>query len=344
MPPAISIVMPCFNAQSSLENAVFSMCAQTVGDWELLLVDDGSTDDSPRLMSLLARHDARIRVMELPHVGIVSALQRGIRESTALYIARMDADDVAHPSRLEKQFELMQSDSALALCGTQVRAIGDGITDGRQRYIDWLNGLTSHDEIVREIFVECPVAHPTFFMRREAYLRVGGYRDCAWPEDYDLIMRLWLDGGRFANVDDILLDWHDTPDRLSMTDPRYNEGAFRALKRHFLRESGLLVPGPDGVSTSRGRPVQFYQWGAGEVGKRWLREWISVRPAGVVDINERKIGEIIHDTPVVPPDELPPPGQVFVLIAVGTLGARDLIRGWLLPRGYVEGVDFLFVA
>lgn len=344
MPAAISIAMPCFNVQSTLENAVFSICAQTMGDWELLIVDDGSTDDSPRLMSLLARHDARIRVMEIPHVGIVSALQRGIRECTAPYIARMDADDVAHPSRLERQFVCMESDSELALCGTQVRAVGGSITDGRQRYIDWLNGLTSHDAIVRAMFIECPIAHPAFFMRRDAYLRVGGYRDRAWPEDYDLCMRLWIDGGRFANVDEVLLDWNDTPGRLSMTDPKYNEAAFRALKRHFLKESGLLVPGPEGTCTSRGGAVQFYQWGAGEVGKRWLREWISVRPAAVIDINERKIGETIHNTPVVPPEDLPEPGSVIVLIAVGTLGARDLIREWLLSRGYVEGTDFLFVA
>ncbi len=344
MTQRISIVLPCFNAEATIEQAVLSLCAQTFADWDLLLVDDGSTDDSPRLLRLLARHDARIRLMEIPSSGIVAALQRGIRECSAPYLARMDADDAAHPARLERQLECMESDPALALCGTRVQVIGDSISEGRQRYIDWLNGLTRHEDIVREIFIECPIAHPTFLMRRDAVVNAGGYRDRAWPEDYDLCMRLWLAGGRLANVDEVLLDWHDRPARLSMSDPRYNEAAFRALKRHFLKESGILVPAPDGTCTSRGRPVQFFQWGAGEVGKRWLREWRVLRPAAVIDINERKIGETIHNTRVIPPGELPPPGSVIVLIAVGTPGARDEIRAKLTPRGYQEGIDFLFIA
>jgi len=344
MSPQISVVMPCYNAEATIENAVYSLCAQSFDDWELLLVDDGSTDDSPRLLRLLARNDSRIRLMELPHSGIVPALQRGFRECSAPYLARMDADDVAHPTRFERQFTLMESDSNVALCGARVHVIGPSISEGRHRYIDWLNQLTHHDDIVREIFIECPIAHPLFFMRRDCFLRIGGYRDRAWPEDYDLCMRIWLAGGRLANIDDVLLDWHDTPARLSMTDPRYNEAAFRALKRHFLAESGFLSPAAAGTCTSQGRPVQFFQWGAGEVGKRWLREWLSIRPTAVIDINDRKIGETIHNTPVIPQDKLPPPGAVIILIAVGTPGARDEIRAKLTPRGYQEGFDFLFIA
>ena len=91
-----------------------------------------------------------------------------------------------------------------------------------------------------------------------------------------------------------------------------------------------------------GRP--FYQWGAGEVGKRWLREWQERKPEAVVDINPRKIGRRIHDAPVIAPEDLPPPGETFVVVAVGAPGARTDIRDWLTPRGYEETRDFLFLA
>jgi FlaA1/EpsC-like NDP-sugar epimerase len=117
-----------------------------------------------------------------------------------------------------------------------------------------------------------------------------------------------------------------------MNDPRYDEGAFRALKRHYLGH----------FPARAGRPL--YQWGAGEVGKRWLREWGESAPVGVVDINPRKIGRTIHGVRVIAPEELPSPAACFVVVMVGTPGARDEIRGRLQPRGFRECEDYLFLA
>jgi len=91
-----------------------------------------------------------------------------------------------------------------------------------------------------------------------------------------------------------------------------------------------------------GKPM--WQWGAGEVGKVWLREWESTRPAAVVDINPRKFGKRIHGYEVVEPDALPAPGQAVTVVAVGAPGARDEIRAWFGARGYVEARDYWFVA
>ena len=90
--------------------------------------------------------------------------------------------------------------------------------------------------------------------------------------------------------------------------------------------------------------LEFYQWGAGEVGKTWLREWSDRRPEAVVDIAPRKIGKTIHGTLVIAPDDLPKPGNGFTVVAVGAPGAREEIREWFVSRGYVECVDFLFLA
>ncbi len=332
--PKVSVILPFWNAADTLPAAIDSVQNQTFRDWELILIDDGSADDSHRIARSFEQRDSRIHLLRTPHSGIVKSLQVACGHAQGRYLARMDADNVAYPSRLEKQFRLMETDSAIGLCGAHVKMMGDKIGMGRRRYERWINGLVAHDAIVRELFVECPIAHPTFFMRRDAYETIGGYHDRGWPEDYDLCMRCWLAGVRFAKIDEVLLEWHDRPNRLSMADSAYCPEQFRALKRHYLELSHFAA-----LSGRR-----FYQWGAGEVGKVWLREWGHRMPEAVVDINPRKIGRRIHEVPVVDTEELPAPGQVFVIVAVGAPGAREEIRQFLTPRGYVEGTDYRFVA
>lgn len=330
--PAVSVVLPFFNAAGTLSAAVASIRGQTFGDWELILFDDGSQDGSAEVARACAADDRRIRVVASGHVGIVEALRRGCAEARGEFIARMDADDVAAPTRLERQLALMRADPEVALCGTQVEMVGPDVGSGRRRYEAWVNGLVTHEAMVRELFVECPVPHPTFLMRRAAFEQVGGYQDRGWAEDYDLCMRLFAAGLRFGKVPERLLAWWDAPGRLSMVDRRYSPAAFRALKRHYLFETYL------------GGGGSFYQWGAGEVGKAWLREWEGRKPVAVVDINPRKVGRTIHGAPVIAPEELPPPGATFTVVAVGAPGARQDIRAWFGPRGYRETVDFLFLA
>lgn len=330
--PAVSVVLPCHNGAATLDEAVASIRNQTFEDWELVLVDDGSDDGTPVLCREAAADDPRIRVLSPGRVGIVEALRLGCTEARGAFLARMDADDVARPERLARQRELMNSDPAMALCGTQVRMVGDNIGVGRRRYAAWINALVTPEDMAREMFVECPVPHPTFFMRRDVYDAIGGYEGWHWPEDYDLVLRFHQAGYRIGKAPEVLLDWREGSRRLSMNDPRYAERAFREIKRHFLFASYL----------AEGRPL--YQWGAGEVGKRWLREWGDRGPVAVVDINPRKIGRRIHHTDVIAPEALPRAGACFVVIMVGAPGARKEIREWLAPRGYVETKDYLFVA
>ncbi len=330
--PAVSVLMPVWNAAATLRAAAASIQRQPLPDWEMLLVTDGSTDESGELADQLAREDARIRVVHTPHRGIVAALNTAAGAARARLIARMDADDLSLPHRLAAQRALIEADPDLGLCGGVVRITGESVGQGARRYETWVNSLLGHGDIVREILVECPVPHPTFLMPRALFEELGGYRDCGWPEDYDLALRVWLAGKRIAKPPLPVLHWREHGRRLSRTDPRYGEAAFRRCKRHFLFQSGLPA----------GR--RLFQGGAGEVGKRWLREWDAPRPEAVVDINPRKIGRVIHGARVIAPQELPPPGGVFVVAAVGTPGARDDIRTKLLPRGYTEGTDFLFLA
>ena len=341
--PIISILMPVHNAANTLADAVDSIRCQTCNRWELIAADDGSTDASLDILKQHARLDKRITALQLSRQGIVAALNAAAARARAPLLARMDADDVALPERLEAQAAMFADHAALALCGCRVRMSGPDLGSGRKRYERWINGLLRHEDIARELFVECPLPHPTFMMRRQIFDAVGGYLDFGWPEDYDLVMRVWLAGGMMAKHNDVLLEWRHRPDRLSMTDERYGDTAFRALKRHYLHEAAAREQQRDTPSPIAAFPATFYQWGAGEVGKKWLREW-RPKPQAVVDINPRKIGRSIHGVPVITPDELPPPGRVPIVIAVGAPGARDEIRDWLTPRGYRETRDYVFLA
>lgn len=328
----VSVLIPIFNAETTLERALESLAAQTLRDFEAILVDDGSGDDSPRIAAQFAASDSRFRYVARPHRGIVAALRDAVDHANAPCLARMDADDVSLPDRLEGQWAFLKDSSGVALCGSLIRISGPGIGSGRRRYEEWINSLISPADHERELLVECPIPHPTFFMRREAYEQVGGYRDGPWPEDYDLLLRLHRAGFSMAKVPEVLLEWRHRASRLSMTDPRYTEAAFRQIKRAHLFQTFLS----SGDS--------FYQWGAGEVGKRWLREWDRARPEAVVDLHPRKIGFRVHGIPVILPEELPPADSVFIVVAVGARGARDEIRQWLKARGGCELRNFVFVA
>lgn len=333
--PRVTVVLPCRDAAARLPEAIASLEAQTFRDFEVIAVDDGSEDETFALLYAWARRDGRVRVLRSPVRGVVGALAAGVAAAHGELVARMDADDVADPTRLERQVALLDARPGIAACGTGVRYFPeDLVRDGARRYERWLNALVEPEQIERDLFVECPIAHPTLVVRRSALLGVGGYRDLGWPEDYDLVLRLWAAGYRMANVPDVLLHWREGADRASRTDPRYSPDAFRRCKVGFLRRT--LLPGRAGAVV----------WGAGPVGKAFARELLAqhVPLLAFVDLDPRKIGQTIHGAPVVAPSGLDRFPGAFTLAAVGQPGARDDIRGELDRMGYVELRDYCAVA
>jgi hypothetical protein len=296
------------------------------------------------LLEDLASYDSRIRVLSTEPRGIVAALERARAEARGEFLARMDADDVALPDRLARQLALMERAPEVVLCGTGVEYFPrEGLRDGTLRYESWINGPSDPEGIERELFVEWPLAHPTFLLRAEAAARVGGYRDVGWPEDYDLVLRLWRDGGRLARVPEVLLRWRDAPTRLSRTDPSYSLDAFRACKVHHLRR------GPLGAEQGKpGRPVMIC--GAGPVGKAMARalQGAGTEVRAFFDLDPRKIGQTIHGAPVLGPEDIPAPSSggdgPVVLGAVGQPGARAEIRALFGGVGWREGEDLWMVA
>lgn len=331
--PRVSILLPVRDEERLLPAALKSLARQTMQDWELIAVDDGSSDGTAAILARAARDDARIRVIQRPAAGLVAALNHGLAACRADLVARMDADDICHPRRLELQVAHLESQPDITLGACCVRHIPrPAIRGGLLAYETWQNSLLTHAEIIRDFYVESPFAHPSVVFRRQAVEVVGGYRDMGWAEDYDLWLRLKLAGARFARRPETLLYWRDRPERLSRTAAHCTLAAFRRCKVHFLCRDYLA--GVDAVTL----------WGAGREGKAWR---LALADQGIavkrwIEIDRNKIGQIIHGAPVVGLQQLAA-GQGKILIAVGTKGARQQIREFAAARGLDEGIDFLCV-
>jgi glycosyltransferase involved in cell wall biosynthesis len=312
-----------------------SIQAQTFQNVEVIAVDDGSTDETVALLEEWAANDPRVTVLKQKAAGIVPALQRAVEASQGEILVRMDADDVAYSNRIEKQVEMLDADPELGVCGTLVRYFPrNAIQGGTQRYELWINALIEHDDITRDIFVECPIAHPTMAIRRSVLDEVGGYQDRGWPEDYDLLFRLWQSGVKMGKVPEILLRWRDRADRTSRVDNRYDEDAFRRCKVHYLKES--VLNGHDDVVI----------WGAGPVGKAFALELQAqkVPVRAFIEVDHRKVGQKINSVPVVAPEAVDQFRGSLLLAAVGQINGREEIRAALSASGWVEGTDYVAVA
>lgn len=331
----VSVLLPVRNAAATLPECLASLLGQTLSDFEILAVDDGSTDGSGDQLAAAARKDPRLLPLKAAGAGLVAALNLALGRARAPLVARMDADDVAAPERLEAQAARLRQDPRVDVLGSAVELLEDPRTPapGMRAYVAWQNSLLDHDAMTREIFVESPLVHPSVMMRTAALVGLGGYRDLDGPEDYDLWLRGHRSGLRFGKLEQVLLAWRDAPGRLTRTDPRYAPGRFRELKLAALEAA--LLRGRRGVVV----------WGAGPIGKSWARA-LALRGHPVeafVEVDPRKIGRRIHGVPVLPVADAGFVGPLH-LGAVGQKGARGRIREAVLGLGLREGRDFVAVA
>jgi len=331
----VAVLLPARNAARTVRAAAVSVLRQTERDLALVCVDDGSADGTAEVLLGLAARDRRVRVVRGSGEGIARALERGRAACDAEVIARMDSDDVAHPHRLALQLEALRSDPALAALGGRVRLFPRrAVREGMRRYVAWLNGLVTPELVARDLLVEAPLVHPAAAIRARALCEAGGWREGPFPEDYDLWLRLAARGGRLGNVPALVLDWREGPARLTRTDARYAPARHVALKCRHLAAHVL----------GRGRAVVL--WGAGRTGKAFA-DALGDEGVGVeafLEVDRKKIGRTVRGAKVHPFDQARRFGGVPILVAVGTPGARELIRRELSRMGLVELRDHWCVA
>ena len=323
----VSVLIPFHREGALLSRAIDSVLAQTSSDWQLILVANGADAETMRIAEQAAKADRRIEIFTEPVPGIAHALNTGLTFCRGEYVARLDADDAMPPERLALQARYLGENPAIGLVSGQVRFISHN-AEGYDAYVYQINSWQTEEEILRYRFVESPVAHPSVMFRRRLIDQYGNYSTEAIPEDYELWMR-WLTAGvRFAKIGEVVLDWYDSPGRLSRTHDNYARRAFdRVRMQHLLTVLPAML---------KGRPL----WVCGGKYARKKAAWLSnhgMPVTGIVDLVPRRLNQFASLTYA----ELPPPGILFLLSMVSNRGGYRIVEQVLTERGYRHGEDFL---
>jgi len=232
--PDVSVVLPVYNGTRFLAEAMTSILTQRDVSLELLIIDDGSTDDSDFVIRSF--HDPRIRAVRLPsNVGLAKALNIGVRLSRAALIARQDQDDVSAPERLATQLAFLKKHPDVALVGTWAKIISQTSDGGWQEA-----GIHRHPTQDRELRLRLlwnnPFVHSSVMFTREAFDSAGGYSTdptTSWPEDYDLWSRIMREG-KVANLAQPLLTYRATKGGMSDAyRDRIRDGVLRISERNL---------------------------------------------------------------------------------------------------------------
>jgi glycosyltransferase involved in cell wall biosynthesis len=269
--PTVSVIMAVHNAQAYLEAAVESILAQTFSDFEFIVIDDGSTDRSPHMLADVASRDPRVRLETRANRGLTKSLNEAIHLSTGELIARMDADDIARPTRLQIQVDFLRAHPEVVLLGGGYELI-DGAGRLLTRIIPPVDDATLQEHALSG---RTPICHPLAMMRRDAVLKVGGYDEkMLVAQDLDLWLKLG-EVGKLACVPDILLQYRQHSRSVSekkqdlqvqnMKLACERACARRGIQREFKGEAGWR---PASDRASRHRFALQYGWWAFNSGQR----------------------------------------------------------------------------
>jgi glycosyltransferase involved in cell wall biosynthesis len=331
--PLVSVLLPYRNAAPTLEAAIASIATQTFSQWELLLIDNASTDESTIIAQRWADRDPRIKYLQEPRIGIAQALNTGLAQASGKYIARMDADDISHPERLAKQVAYLDAHPEIGVLGTRTGfASSMQESRGMQAFVNWQNTILSPPEHYVKRFVDAPLAHPTVLFCRELVEQYGGYDTGPLPEDHELWLR-WMDAGvRFAKLPEELLTWNDHVHRLSRTHPNYSVDAFFSTKVKWLAQWLKR--------RLNGRPVIIAGTSARCRDRAAKLEAAGIAISAFTDVRSREVPRYAF----IPPDRLPPAGEALIISFISQRGTGDRIAEFLALRRLAEGVDFILAA
>jgi glycosyltransferase involved in cell wall biosynthesis len=328
MTPRLSVLLPVRDARPWLAASLASLWRQSFTDFEVIAVDDGSSDGSGEALEEAARHEPRLRVVRTAGAGLPSALNTALSHSRGALLARHDADDLSHRERFARQVEFLDSRPDVDVVGSRVRLFPHAAFGaGMRRWMLWHNALLAHDAMKHELLIDSPIAHGCVTLRREALERVGGWHEHGWAEDLDLWIRLVESGARFEKLPRSLYSWRQHDRSSTRTDARYAHERFTALKIAAL-DRGFLAGGRRATLVGSGAS---------------LRRWESALGARLTRTIEAKQ----PPAPDAPANGREPIGwetREPLVLALLSPKARRRWRDSLMSRGWQEGLHFIFVA
>lgn len=332
--PRISVILPFYNAAKTLFRALESIKNQSFENFECILIDNNSNDDSNLIASAFIKTDRRFRLINENKQGVVYASNSGYNVSKGEFICRMDADDWAFPDKLKLQFGFLTNNTYYDVVSGAIEYMAHHKkTLGFTRYAQWLNSVNTYEQILLKRFVESPIVNPSAMWRREISDTFGMYINGDFPEDYELWLR-WLDAGvKITKVAEKVLKWYDSDTRLTRTDRRYNKKAFYEIKTKYLskwlRENNRLHPA-------------VLIWGANRISRQraGLLEKYQIEIRGYIDISHKRKLE----KELIFYKNIPAAGEAFILVYNSHDIARSEIQQYLQSSGYKEGENYLLVS
>jgi len=332
--PIVSVVLPFYNAEKTISRAIESIINQTFFDFEFILVDNNSTDNSRQIAETFEMQDDRICLLDEQRQGVSYACNWAIKHARGKYVARMDADDYSLPDRLKKQVAFLDDSKGTDLVATKVEHISVLPSEGMSRFVDWSNRLCSEDQIFLKRFIEQPLITPSLMWRNGIGKQTRFFtHNTEVPEDYYTILELLHSGHKIGKIDEVLHHWHDSDNRLTRTNSRYTVDAFNKAKCEFIMK--WLSE-----NVSKGRKISV--WGAGKSSRKRsdLLMEMGVEVESYIDLRENTQKE----PPVIFYKHFEKYFSNFILTNVTNWGARDKISQFLCSKGLKEGVDYLHIA
>lgn len=328
----VSIVTPFKNTSEYLDQMLGSVIEQTYKNWELLIVDDHSTDNSYDLVQGYAQKDPRIKVFRNHGSGIIPALRLAYSKSSGQFITRMDSDDWMASNKLELMLTDLQREGQGHVALGKVKYFSDaGIGEGFRNYENWLNDLIETGTNYTSLYKECVIASPCWMVHRSDFDVCGGFESNKYPEDYDLVFRFFAIKLKCIPSQHVLHYWRDYPTRASRTHSNYADNTFMDLKlEYFLRLHRL----PE-------KPLVV--WGAGGKGKGIAKVLIGLGVSfwWVCD-NPKKIGREIYGQTLLPFAYIDKLENAQNIITVANPAAQLEIKKFFGARGKKSMIDYFF--
>lgn len=321
--------MPVYNTAKYLDENILSIIHQTYTDWELIAVNDFSSDDTLEVLNKWATCDSRIKVYSNNSKGILPALKLAFSKAQGTWVTRMDSDDKMPVNKLELMMESWQPKSVVT---GKVSYFSDKeLGEGYQKYTHWINNVMDQKSFETEVFKECVIPSQNWLIHRDDFNELGAFDTLSYPEDYDLCFRFLQSNLKILPLNETLHFWRDREDRISRTGENYKDNRFFHLKvKYFLK-------------WKLDKDKTLVLWGAGKNGKDLAKWWIKqdVQFTWVCE-NQNKIGHQIYDQTLAPTDGIFQIPNKQIVISVAGPKDKQNIAEILLNNGLKEGQDYWF--
>lgn len=333
--PLVSIIMAAKNTAPYLPKCMDSILRQTYKNWELIAINDHSSDRTPDIFNWYAEKDDRIKIVHSRRQKLIPALKEGYAQAKGELINRMDSDDYMPDDKLEVLVnEWLKYGKGHIIAGGTEHFVDKGeVGDGFRRYEQWLNEVAREEKHYQEIYQECVIPSHCWIIHKDDFDKVNAFNPEVYPEDYDLCFRFYKEGLKVHGIDKVLHYWRDRSDRISRTWDEYKDNRYFDLKLRYFYQ----------IDRDRDRPLVL--WGAGRNGKDLAKLLFEEENTfhWVCD-NKRKVGKDVYGITIEHQSKVPDFKSPQILIAVTSPEEKVEIRKMLEVWGKKPVDDFWFFA